>query len=318
MAAETTGASALPPQPDQHHPDASDVHVDLGKKVEEFRVYKRGDSEAASDWDKGVVEHYRQMRLNHTLAFSRRMRAKWATFNRAKMSVREALALADTFVDRSDPDTSFPNSAHMLQAAEAARAQGKPEWFQLVALVHDIGKIMYKWSSWEDGQGGKATDPQWALGGDTFVVGCRIPDCCVYPEFNGLNPDMADPVYSTEHGIYGLEGGTKPPASPPGIMALELAFGHDEYAYMWAVHNKVQLPLEGLAMLKLHSLYPWHRGGAYKALMAPGDEELLRAVTDFNTFDLYTKASAVPDIDAVWPHYQGIIDRLCGPGPLDW
>ena len=36
-----------------------------------------------------------------------------------------------------------------------------------------------------------------------------------------------------------------------------------------------------------------------------------------NRYDLYTKASSVPDINAVWPHYQEIIDRLC-PGELDW
>ncbi len=41
------------------------------------------------------------------------------------------------------------------------------------------------------------------------------------------------------------------------------------------------------------------------------------AVRDFNQFDLYTKASSVPDIDAVWPFYQKIIDELC-PGVLDW
>jgi inositol oxygenase len=90
----------------------------------------------------------------------------------------------------------------MLQTAEAARAAGKPDWFQLVALVHDIGKIMYKWSGPEDGQGGKATDPQWALGGDTWVVGCRIPDSTVYQELNMLNPDMQVREYATETGIY--------------------------------------------------------------------------------------------------------------------
>jgi inositol oxygenase len=47
-----------------------------------------------------------------------------------------------------------------------------------------------------------ADAPQWAVGGDTFVVGCRIPDSTVYPEFNALNPDMADPRYCTENGVY--------------------------------------------------------------------------------------------------------------------
>ncbi len=89
---------------------------------------------------------------------------------------------------------------------------------------------------------------------------------------------MSHPVYSTELGIY--EHGC-------GIMNVEFAFGHDEYAYMFAIHNKFPLPEEGLAMLRLHSCYPWHRGGAYKSLMKAGDEKLLEAVLRFNEYDLY-------------------------------
>jgi inositol oxygenase len=65
---------------------------------------------------------------------------------------------------------------------------------------------------------------------------------------------------------------------PPGIMNVKFAFGHDEYAYLAFRHNNVAIPEEGYAMLRLHSCYPWHRGGAYRALMAPGDDALLEAV----------------------------------------
>jgi hypothetical protein len=51
--------------------------------------------------------------------------------------------------------------------------------------------------------------------------------------------------------------------------------------------------------------------------MAPGDEVLEKAVIEFNQYDLYTKASAVPVLEEVWPFYQAIIDKLC-PGELDW
>ena len=102
-----------------------------------------------------------------------------------------------------------------------------------------------------------------------------------------------------------------------GVMNLEFAFGHDEYAYLWALHNKVALPPEGLAMLRLHSCYPWHTGKAYRELMAPGDEALEAAVIDFNRFDLYTKADSLPDFDAVWPYWQGVVDEIA-PGELDW
>lgn len=142
------------------HTMASAVSVPLGKPQGDFRVYESSG---------GVYEHYKAMRLNQCLAFSQRMTAKWGggfgTRPGGRMTVKAALQLCDTFVDRSDPDTLLPNSIHMLQAAEACRAAGKPDWFCLCALLHDIGKLMYKWGSCEDGQGGTAVDPQWALGG---------------------------------------------------------------------------------------------------------------------------------------------------------
>ena len=166
----------------------------------------------------------------------------------------------------------------------------------------------YLWGSPADGQGGKADEPQWSLGGDTWVVGAPIPDVAVHAHLNALNPDASAPFSGTPTGIY---------TPGVGIMDVEFAFGHDEYIYLWALHNKVAIPREGLAMLRLHSLYPWHTGGAYAELEAPGDAALKVAVRKFNEFDLYTKASAVPVLDDVWPHYQAIIDKLC-PGILDW
>lgn len=35
-------------------------------------------------------------------------------------------------------------------------------------------------------------------------------------------------------------------------------------------------------MIRYHSFYPWHREGAYRHLMGPGDEDQLRAVKAFN------------------------------------
>jgi len=157
--------------------------------------------------------------------------------------------------------------------------------------------------------GGKADEPQWALGGDTWVVGAPLPASAVHADLNALNPDARDAaINASPTGIY---------AERVGMMNVEYAFGHDEYAYLWALHNKVRVPREGLAVLRLHSCYPWHTGGAYAELEAPGDDALKAAVREFNVFDLYTKASVVPKIDEVWPALQKIIDELC-PGELDF
>jgi inositol oxygenase len=34
-------------------------------------------------------------------------------------------------------------------------------------------------------------------------------------------------------------------------------------------------------------------------------------------YDLYTKSSKIPDIEALWPYYQSLIDKYI-PGILDW
>jgi inositol oxygenase len=213
----------------------------------------------------------------------------------------------------------FPNVDHGFQTAEGIRAAGYPEWMILVGLVHDVGKMQFLWGGKEEGMEGTPTGHQWSLGGDTWVVGCAIPESVVFPEFNKLNPDMNDARYNTEHGIY--EPGC-------GIRNLKIAWGHDEYAYM-VVKNHTDkmrakgakeedlIPEEGLSMIRYHSCYPWHNKGEYEWAYAPGDEEIKAAVLRFNRFDLYTKAEQRPDIPKLWPYYQTLIDRFL-PGKISW
>ncbi len=51
---------------------------------------------------------------------------------------------------------------------------------------------MVVWGKNEDGQGNNA--PQWGIGGDTFVVGCELPNGMVFPEFNKLAIRLANKV----------------------------------------------------------------------------------------------------------------------------
>lgn len=187
------------------------------KAAAEYRVY----SDAQGD---GVFEHYRQMRANQCVAYADRVEPLVFDFagRQLRMTVREALDKLEAFVDRSDPDLSLPNLQHALQTAERARAAGKPGWFVLTALIHDVGKMMFVFGRPEDGMGGKATDPQWALGGDTWALGCAIPGSAVYPQLSALNPDAAHAVLGSESGAY---------ARGCGVMGLRFTVGHDEYAY---------------------------------------------------------------------------------------
>lgn len=283
----------------------------LGKAAEEFRNYDDSDRQST------VERHYRLMRTHQTYAFVQRMHEKYTSFDHAQMEIREAFDSLGGYVDSSDPDSEFPNIEHAFQTAEGIRAAGHPDWFQLIGLIHDIGKLQFLWGGRQDGQEGTGDGDQWALGGDTWAVGCKIPESCVFPEFNRLNPDMADARYNTEMGAY---------KRGCGISNLKWAWGHDEYAYqVIANHTRALraaghtdlIPDEGLAMLRFHSAYPWHNKGEYEWAMAPGDEKLKAAVLSFNRFDLYTKADTRPDVEKLWPYYQALVDKYL-PGQLAW
>jgi inositol oxygenase len=59
------------------------------------------------------------------------------------MTVMEALQCLNNLVDESDPDTDIPNSVHAFQTAERIRlVHPDKEWFHLVGLIHDLGKVM--------------------------------------------------------------------------------------------------------------------------------------------------------------------------------
>lgn len=90
--------------------------------------------------------------------------------------------------------------------------------------------------------------------GDTFIVGCALPDSLIFPEFNGENLDAANPQLTSKFGMY--EPGC-------GLDNTYVAYGHDEYLYQVLKQNEgVKLPEEALYIIRYHSLYPWHDRGA--------------------------------------------------------
>jgi inositol oxygenase len=116
-------------------------------------------------------------------------------------------------------------------------------------------------------------EPQWAVVGDTFVVGCQWSDNIVYREESFVgNPDGKHPIYSTKYGIY---------QPNVGLENLMLSWGHDEYLYQVLKHNKSTLPPQALNIIRFHSFYPWHSSGDYEYLMKPEDEETKKWVLTF-------------------------------------
>lgn len=116
-------------------------------------------------------------------------------------------------------------------------------------------------------------EPQWAVVGDTFPVGCLWSENIVYRnETFGDNPDGDNPDYNTKYGIY---------EKNCGIENLQMSWGHDEYLYQVLKHNKSTLPKQALQMIRYHSFYPWHTAGDYKHFETESDEEMKQWVNLF-------------------------------------
>src|SRR5438874_2033436 len=107
-----------------------------------------------------VRDFYRLNHRHQTYAFVREKKWELLRLDRRQMTVLEALDFLDTLVDDSDPDISLSQHEHLLQSAEAIRADGHEDWFVLVGLIHDLGKVLCLFG-----------EPQWAVVGDTFPVG---------------------------------------------------------------------------------------------------------------------------------------------------
>ena len=247
---------------------------------------------------KGVCDNYRTARERQTVRFVEGMVAKFAALD-CKMDIWQTLEALNDLVDVSDPDMDHPNLCHALQTAERMRADGLPDWMQLVGLLHDVGKAMYLRGSDADGTGRKQ---QWAMVGDTFVVGCALPDTLVYPEFNKLNPDAHDSRYSTPLGRY--QAGC-------GLDQVQCSWGHDEYLYriLSSPKNPHTLPEEALYIVRFHSLYAHHRDGAYASLCNAKDRRLLPVLQQFNTYDLYSKSDAMVSVNDLKPYYLSLIKK---------
>jgi inositol oxygenase len=263
---------------------------DASKDKEQFRNY-----ESACD---RVKNFYAEQHQKQTVAYNLRARNRFHSKTRAEMSIWEAMERLNTLIDESDPDTSLSQIEHLLQSAEAIRRDGKPRWFQLTGLIHDLGKLLFFF----DAEG------QWDVVGDTFVVGCKFDDRIIYPGTFADNPDSKDPIYSTEHGIY---------TPGCGLDNVMISWGHDEYLYH-VVKDQSTLPDEALAMIRYHSFYPWHKEGAYRWMMNEKDEKMLAAVKAFNPYDLYSKSDDVPKVEDLKDYYMELIDEFFPQKVIRW
>jgi inositol oxygenase len=257
------------------------------KPESEFRNYQQ-------DANPRVTEFYRQNHASQTLEFVLAKKREYCPLKRERKGVWDMADYLNTLVDDSDPDTDLSQIEHLLQTAEAIRKDGHPRWFVLTGLMHDLGKVLCLYG-----------EPQWAVVGDTFPVGCAYSDQIVFSEFFEANPDIHVPEYQTQYGIY------EPNC---GLDNVHLSWGHDEYIYHV---TRPYLPMEAQYMLRYHSFYPAHKHGAYRHLMNDQDERMFEWVRKFNPYDLYSKGRERPNLPEILPYYQDLVAEFF-PDQLNW
>ena len=126
---------------------------------------------------------------------------------------------------------------------------GHPRWLILTRLIHDLGKVLMLFN-----------EPQWAVVGDTFPMGCAYSDKIVFSSYFEQNQDIHNATIQTQYGIY----------SPNcGLDNVHMSWGHDEYLYMIV---KDYLPKQALYIIRYHSFYAAHKEGAYDYLMNDYDK----------------------------------------------
>lgn len=306
-------------QADEYLPPLSLSDLDLDDDPEHLSAASVRDYENAP---LRVHEFYRDNHTFHTYEANWEMWQTYASSEARTLSVGmwEMLNAVGRLKDESDPDVEDPQIIHAFQSAEAVRAQDGPLWLQATVLVHDVGKILAT-----DLLPNRRALPQWAVVGDTFPVGCAFDEKIVLSKyFQSQEPmlDSKDPMLrrgwpgnpDVDHATYGTRLGVY--SEHAGLDNLTISFGHDEYLFQ-VLNGNCTLPAGALRMIRYHSLYPVHNAGAYDYLLTDRDHDILKGVRHFNQFDLYSKVEKKPDVHALAPYYEQLVEEYF-PDSLQW
>jgi inositol oxygenase len=256
------------------------------KDTNDFRDYE--------NTPESVHEFYRLNHTNQTLSFVLAQKKKYYPLNKMRMTIWDAMKALDTIIDESDPDLQNAQTVHAFQTAEQLRKDGHPRWLILTELIHDLGKVLILFD-----------EPQWAVVGDTFPVGCAYSEKIIFHNYFVNNADINRPKLQTKYGIY------KPNC---GLDNVHMSWGHDEYLYQVV---KRYLPDEALYIIRYHSFYAAHKEGAYDYLMDDYDRSMIKWVQLFQKYDLYSKSPEPVNVSELMPFYQELVAEFF-PEELKW
>lgn len=250
-----------------------------------------------ADVDQKVLTTYQLNHQHQTYEYVNIIKPLYLKFNKATLTIWEALELSNNIIDESDPDISLPQLYHCFQTAENVRKlYPEDELLHLIGLIHDLGKLMLL------DDFGKL--PQWSVVGDIYPVGCQFSEKIIFHEFFKNNTDNF-----TKFGIY--EENT-------GFDNVTFSWSHDEYLYQVLKHNKCNIPDNYLRIIRYHSFYAFHTANDYEYLANEQDLIIRPLLNKFSKCDLYSKDDEdILDISTLKNYYLNLIDKYC-PGKLKW
>jgi len=250
--------------------------------------------------------HYRALWKTQCLGYVRRMKTKYLLLqeneeeccqnnsnSHPRMSLRTALLdhaqsiPADPFEptnrtknrDCENHGMSISLCTLAFQCAECVRAQGHPDWVQLVALLYHLGRVRpLLGEENRTKQQDEYYHYDWSIASRSRVLGCPVPEQASFGEFRSLRPTedakFESPSSGSHNtGMYELHC---------GLANVELTWTGPEYMYYMLQLNESAIPDEGLAMLRLASLSDWHTRNAYSDLESAEDVQVKPLVADLD------------------------------------
>lgn len=256
------------------------------------------------------------LRLNHarqSLDFSRRQVAMFAELDHAQLTIWEALHMLNelreyetALMGGEDETVTLSHLDHAFQTAELARLKfPDQDWIHLVGLIHGLGKLL--------AHARFGSQPQWAVCGETFPVGCRFANQITGSQFFIANPDRRRRLYNTPLGIY---------KANCGLGSVYMSWSACEYLYIVLLLNGSKLPKEALALIRYYKFAALTRpGGAYHNLLSAEDEAmipLLKAFQKLCTFQPRKPPSDGLQGHSLYDYYTKLIQKYLGLGKLSW
>ncbi|EFJ43495.1 hypothetical protein VOLCADRAFT_96377 [Volvox carteri f. nagariensis] len=196
---------------------------------------------------------------------------------------------------------------HAFQTAELCRLHHPDlDWLHLVGLVHGLGKLLAHRRF--------GAQPQWAVCGETYPLGCRFSPHILGSQYFTANPDRRRRLYNSPTGLY---------APGCGLFNMVMSWSAPEYLYLVLMLNTTHMPQDALWVLrhaKFSSLTRPH--SCYLPLCSAEDLRRLPLLRSFQSLAAYRRvplpAGFALQGEQRTAYYSGLVRKYLGEGALHW